>query len=135
MDYSEFLGQLQHRLELASQQAAVRATRATLETLGERLDPGEAGDLAAQLPQEIGRYLEHSDEAESFGWDEFVDRVVEREGMGPDDRADAVYHARIVVALVAEAVDAGEFADARAQLPDDEFDDLFEIVDQDAVPE
>lgn len=134
MDYSEFLGELQHRLELDSQQAAVTVTRATLETLGDRLDPGEAGDLAAQLPQEIGRYLEHSEEAEGFDWDEFVQRVMDREGLGPDDEADAVFHARTVVALVEEAVGEGEFADVRAQLPDDEFDDLFELVDQDAVP-
>lgn len=134
MEYSEFLGQLQHRLELDSQQAAVTAARASLETLGERLDPGEARDLASQLPREIGRFLTESADVEGFTWDTFVDRVVEREGLDADDRGDAVYHARVVMALVAEATDAGEFADVRAQLPE-EYDELFVLLDEGATPE
>jgi uncharacterized protein (DUF2267 family) len=134
MEYSEFLGQLQHRLELDSQQAAVTAARATLTTLGERLDPGEANDLASQLPREIGRFLRESEDVEGFSWEVFVDRVVEREGMDEDDRADAVYHARVVVALVDEATDSGEFADVRSQLPE-AYDDLFALLDDGATPE
>ncbi len=134
MEYSEFLGQVQNRLELDSQQAAIRATRVTLETLGARLDPGEADDLASQLPEEIGIHLTGSEAAESFGWQEFVDRVAEGEGLADeDDRADAAYHAQVVVDVVADAVSTGELADVVAQLPD-EFDDLFELVDDDQMP-
>ena len=133
MEYSEFLGQVQNRLELDSQQAAQQVTRVTLETLGARLGPGEAEDLGAQLPEEIGRYLAHSDEAESFDWETFLDRIVEGEGLSADERADAAYHAKVVVALVAEAVSIGEFDDVVAQLPE-EFDDLFELVDDDQMP-
>lgn len=135
MEYSEFLGQVQNRLELDSQQEAQKVTRVTLETLGARLGPGEAEDLGAQLPEEIGRHLTESSEAESFGWQEFVGRVAEGEGLtDEDDRADAAYHAQVVVALVAEAVSVGELADVIAQLPEDEFDELFELVDEDQMP-
>jgi uncharacterized protein (DUF2267 family) len=108
--------------------------RVTLETLGDRLDPGEAGDLAAQLPEEIGLHFTRSDEAESFGWQEFVDRVAEDEGLSADDRGDAAYYAQVVVDLVAEFVSPGELDDVVAQLPEDEFDDLFELVDEDQLP-
>ena len=134
MEYSEFLGQIQNRLELDSQQEALKATRVTLETLGARLGPGEAEDLGAQLPEEIGRHLTESSEAESFGWGEFVDRVAEGEGLSGDDEADAAYHAQVVIDVVAEAVSTGELADVVAQLPDDEFGDLFELVDEDQMP-
>ena len=135
MEYSEFLGQVQNRLELDSQQAAQKVTRITLETLGKRLEPGEAEDLAAQLPEEIGRHLTKSEEAESFGWQAFVDRVAEGEGLtDEDDRADAAYRAQVVMDLVAEAVSVGELDDVVAQLPEDEFDDLFELVDEDQMP-
>ena len=53
MDFDEFTGQVQHRLELASTGEAVRAIRATLLPLGERLPEGNAEDLAANLPMEI----------------------------------------------------------------------------------
>lgn len=133
MEYSEFLGQVQNRLELDSQQAAQKVTRVTLETLGARLDPGEAEDLGAQLPEEIGRHLAKSEEAESFGWQEFIDRVADGEDLSEDDRGDAAYHAQVVVALVAEAVSVGELDDVVSQLPP-EFDDLFELVDEDQLP-
>jgi uncharacterized protein (DUF2267 family) len=50
MTYDEFIGQVHHRARLGTTGDAVRATRATLEVLGERLFGGEAKDLAAQLP-------------------------------------------------------------------------------------
>lgn len=133
MEYSEFLGAVQHRLELDSQQAALQVTRVTLETLGERLGPGEASDLAAQLPEEIGRHLEQGDEAEPFGWDEFVDRVADRRDLSEDDRGDAVYGCQVVMAVVARAVTTGELDDVVAQLPG-EFDALFEVADDADVP-
>jgi uncharacterized protein (DUF2267 family) len=122
MQYDEFIGQVQHRARLAATDQAVRATRATLETLGERLFGGEADDLAAQLPEEIGIYLRQAQSNEKYSLDEFFKRVSEREGV---ELPDAVHHARAVISVLCEAVTPGELQDVRAQLPD-EFDPLFE---------
>ena len=59
MKYDEFIGQVQHRAGLGSHTEAECATRATLETLAERLAGGEAHDLAAQLPPELARSLDY----------------------------------------------------------------------------
>jgi uncharacterized protein (DUF2267 family) len=131
MKFNEFVGQVQHRLEIGTQGEAVRATRAVLTTLGERLQEGEATDLAGPLPMEIDYYLEAADHGQRFDYDEFVDRVAERANA---DRADAVYHAKVVVGLVSELVPAGEIEQVRAQLPHD-FDDLFQFVDAEEVEE
>jgi len=90
----------------------VRAIRATLETWGERLYGGEAKDLAAQLPQEIGTYLTMQPVDPTFGVREFSDRVAEREGV---DLAEATYHARAVIEIVQEAVTPGEIDDVMDQ--------------------
>jgi uncharacterized protein (DUF2267 family) len=122
MDFDEFVGRVHNRAEMASTGEAVGAIRATLQTLGERLYGGEAGDLAAQLPEEIGAYLTMGDGDESFSLDEFFRRVADREGV---DHPDAVYHARVVMEVVGEAVTQGEMDDVRAQLPA-EYNPLFE---------
>ncbi|WP_267640788.1 DUF2267 domain-containing protein [Haloarchaeobius amylolyticus] len=126
MQFSEFLGQVQHRLSLPGEGEALRATRATLTTLGERLQAGEANDLAASLPMEIDRFLTAAEPGQRFDFAEFVTRVAERSDTEPQD---AVYQAKQVVALVAESVAPGELAQVRGQLPDD-YDPLFEFVEQ-----
>ena len=123
MKYSEFLGHVQNRAQMGRQSDAVSAVRATLETLGERLAGGQADHLAAQLPEEIGYYLRQGGDQESFELDTFYERVAEREGV---DLPDAVYHSKIVMGLVNEAISDGESRDMRAQLPD-EYDDLFDL--------
>lgn len=132
MDYSEFIGEIQHRLELGTQGKAVRAIRATLTTLGERVQEGEATDLAGPLPMEIDWYIESADHGQRFDFDEFVSRVVRREDRDPDDpdaRSDAVYHAQAIFALVADNVPGNEIEQVRQQLPDDEnWDELFALV-------
>ena len=125
MNYKEFVGQVQHRLEYAEFGRAVRATRAVLTTLGERLHEGEATDLASPLPMEIDRYLIEADHGQRFDYREFLDRVADREGV---DRADANYHAQQVLAVVAEDVPAGNVEKVRNQLPE-EFDRLFEPIE------
>jgi uncharacterized protein (DUF2267 family) len=123
MRYDEFVGRVQHRARLSSLDEAVGAVRATLAVLGQRLSGGEAGDLAAQLPPEIGRYLREAGmSGERFGLETFFERVSEQEGM---NRPDAVHHARAVIAVLGEAVSPGEIKDVRAQLPA-EYDPLFE---------
>lgn len=133
MNFDAFTGQVQHRLELPGTGESVRAIRATLTTLGERIQEGEARDLAASLPMEIDYYLTGAvrEHGERFDWSEFVARVHEREGTGnPDDHAEAAYHARVVMAVVAEAVAPTEFEQVRGQLPsDDGWDSLFEVAD------
>lgn len=57
MNFDQFTGQVQNRLELPGTGEAVRAIRATLMTLGERIQEGEAKDLAGPLPMEIDYYL------------------------------------------------------------------------------
>lgn len=133
MDFDEFTGEVQNRLELASTGETLRAIRATLTTLGERIQEGEAKDLAGTLPMEIDRYLLEADSGQRFDWDEFLDRVWEREEMSdPDDRADAAYHARVILDLVNEAVPPGEMEQVRDGLPaDEDWNELFELVDQD----
>src|SRR5260370_42086954 len=133
MKHDEFIGQVQHRARLSSRGAAERATRATLETLAERLAGGEAKDLAAQLPLEIAEHLrgQWSALGERFSLDEFFRRVSLREGV---DLSDAVFHARAVIEVLSEAVSRGEMDDVRAQLPT-EFDRLFESGSTGHIPE
>jgi len=46
-ELQKFIGQVQHRLEYGQFGHAVRTTRAVLTTLGERIQEGEATDLAS----------------------------------------------------------------------------------------
>lgn len=104
MDFSDFTGEVQHRLELGTQGEAVRATRAVLSTLGERIQEGEATDLASPLPQEIDYYVVSVDHGQRFDHDEFVSRVAERAEV---DEADAAFYGQALVALLAECVPGG----------------------------
>ncbi|UJS17306.1 MAG: DUF2267 domain-containing protein [Candidatus Jettenia sp.] len=124
MNYDEFTGQVQSRARLASTDEAIRAIRATLETLGERLFGNEADDLASQLPTELKPYLLQAKSKEGFDLNEFFRRVCQKEG-GGIELPDAVYHARAVVSVLCDAVSPGELNDILAQLPPD-YDDLFE---------
>lgn len=127
MKHDEFVGEVQHRAELGSRGEAIRITRATLMTLGERLQPGEASDLAAVLPMEIDFYLQDADSGQIFDREEFVDRVAQR---ARADRSDAHFYARVVLDVTAEATPESELDDVTAQLPG-EYDDLFALVDDD----
>ncbi len=124
MQLHDFLGQVQHRAHLSDFDEALRASRATLETLAERLDGNEPAQLGAQLPHELAEFLKRDSAGtgERFSSDEFFQRVCEREGV---DLPDAVFHARAVIDVLSDAVSAGEIADIRAQLPTD-YQRLFE---------
>lgn len=115
MQYHDFVGEVQHRARLATTEEAVTAIRATLTTLSERLHHGEATDLAAQLPDEIGAFLRDTKTDERFSLDEFFQRVAERAGI---DKPDAAYHARAVVSVLQEAATRGEMENVRSQLPE-----------------
>lgn len=122
MQYEEIVGEVQNRAQLPSRGDAVRALQATLETLAERIHPGEAEDLAAQLPPELGKFLRDIDTTERFPVDEFFLRVAAKETA---DLPDAAFHARAVIDVLQEAVTTGEMEDVRAQLPDN-YKPLFE---------
>ena len=117
MTFDQFLGRVQNRGHMDSREEAQRATRATLETLAERLAGGEASNLAAQLPREIGEYLKHDgDGFERIDLDEFYRRVSEREAL---EAPEAVHHAKAVMGVLREAVTPGEFGDIEQQLPEE----------------
>lgn len=132
MDFDEFTGEIQHRLELPGTGEAVRTIRATLLPLGQRIPEENAEDFAASLPMEIKWYMTGAvdDHGQRFDWTEFVDRVAEIDGTEPSD---AAYHARVVVDLMRTVVPDADFHDLRGQLPESEDDEnwreLFGIVD------
>lgn len=132
MNFDEFTGEVQHRLQLANTGETLRAIRATLMTLGERIPEGNAEDLAASLPIEIKWYMTGAvhEHGQRFDWKEFVERVSEIENTDP---AEAAYHARVIVDLVSTLVPPSDFQQLRDQLPESESDEnwrkLFEVVD------
>jgi uncharacterized protein (DUF2267 family) len=132
MDFDEFTGTIQHRLELPGTGETVRAIRATLSTLGQRIPAGAAEDFAASLPMEVRWYMTGAvhEHGERFDWSEFLDHVSEIE---QTDRADAALHARVVVDLAASVVPESDLRQLRDQLPEAESDEnwgqLFELVD------
>ncbi|MDZ7700821.1 MAG: HVO_2922 family protein [Halobacteriales archaeon] len=132
MNFDQFTGQIEHRLELPETGESVRAIRATLMTLGQRLPEGHAEDLAASLPMEIKWYLTGAvhEHGQRFDWREFVERVSEIEQSDPTQ---AAYHARVIVDFVRTLVPASDFQQLRDALPEAEKDGnwrkLFEVVD------
>jgi uncharacterized protein (DUF2267 family) len=130
MNFDEFTGEIQHRLELPGTGETVRAIRATLMTLGQRLPAGNAEDLAASLPMEIKWYMTGAvgDHGQRFDWQEFVARVSDLEETDPSD---AAYHARVIVDLVETQVPDSDFRELRDSLPeaDENWRKLFEVVD------
>jgi uncharacterized protein (DUF2267 family) len=128
MQHDEFIGQVQNRAHLSSRGDAEVATRATLETLAERLAGREPFNAAAQLPRGIAQYLQHeyAGSGTRFSLDEFFQLVSQREGI---ELPDAVHHARVVIEVLTEAISPGEISDIRSQLPSD-FDPLFEAGSQ-----
>jgi uncharacterized protein (DUF2267 family) len=121
MKHDEFIGQVQARARLSSRGDAERMTRATLETLGERIPEGLAENIAAQLPVEIGEHLRRTitlggtGRGERFNRDEFIARVSSR---STTDEPLAAYGIRVVLELVAEATSGGLMAKLQESLPD-----------------
>ena len=118
MQTQEFLGQVQNKAHLATLGEAMRATRATLETLAERLGPDDTRHLAAQLPHEIQLFLADAGlpMPERFSLQEFLLRVCAREGI---DLTQSTEHARAVIDVLTKAVAEGEAIDVLDRLPDD----------------
>ncbi len=117
MQMQDFVGQVRNGARLTSREQALNATRATLETLAERLGADGSRNLAAQLPEGIGQYL-HGREAiaEQFSRDEFLKRVSAREGVDPPV---SIRHARVVLDTLTQAVTPGEIRGVLDHLPAD----------------
>src|SRR4051812_5876896 len=79
MNFDHFVGQVQHRAQLPDTGSALWAIQAAFQSLAERLDAGEAKDLAAQLPRPFQIYFNVEEHAEPFSAHEFFKRVSERE--------------------------------------------------------
>lgn len=118
MKHDEFIGQVQHRAALSSRGEAEVATRAVLETLGERLSGNEPAHAAAQLPLGIDAYINHSGSGvgEPFSLEEFFQRVSQRANI---DISDAMHRSEVVIGVLQEAVNKEEVEDIRSQLPKD----------------
>jgi len=126
MNFEEFTGQVQHRLELAHRGESVRASRAILTTLGERLSADTARVLAGHLPMEIDRFILEADSGQEFSYRDFVNRVADYEH---EDAPDANYDAQVFVAYLAEVVPTDVIQRIRDELPT-EFETLFEVADR-----
>ncbi|MEV4683651.1 DUF2267 domain-containing protein [Streptomyces kurssanovii] len=123
MDHETFIGQVQDRAHLGSRGAAESATRATLETLAERVPAGLADNLAAQLPAEIGEHLRRVATAPDqpatgvpMSNREFFDRVAQR---ADESTPKAAHEARCVMEVVGEATQ-GALTDKIRHSMDDE---------------
>lgn len=123
MKHDEFIKKVQTVAQVSSREEAERATRATLETLKERLVGDEAKDLASQLPKEMQEYLRgrEGQDGQHFTLKEFYERVSQKEGT---DTTVAATHARAVFTVLNSAVTPGEMADVRANFTDD-YEELF----------
>lgn len=129
MRYHEFIERVQTTGELSDQDEAVRATRATLATLGERIYRTERDNLAAQLPDDLKAYLHEQvgsratqRDVEHFSLQEFYNRVGARSDV---TYKHAIKRAKAVMTVLQEAVSAGQLSDVRANLPE-AYDELFE---------
>ncbi len=117
MQYEEFVGKVEERIQSPRPGEAEQAVISTFETLGERISGGEASDIAEQLPEELAKPLRRaSGNAEGFGLDAFFGRVAEKEGT---DVGEATEHASAVMAVLGQAITDGELQHVRAQLPEE----------------
>ncbi len=127
MQYEAFIERVQGRGGFQHHGRAEEATRATLETLGERLSAAEAADVAAQLPDDLGAYIERQASRASppseFGLEDFCRKVAERQGSDLSTE-DAHAHVRAVFTTLREAISEGEYTTLLTRLPEG-YGDLF----------
>lgn len=115
MTLDEFLALVRDRGEYDSSKEAERVSRAVLTVLANRIPPGEAQELSAQLPAPLRPAARSGDgRPGSFGVDEFCRRVAQRVG---GHLRTAEWDASAVLSTVAEAVPGGELNQLLSQLP------------------
>jgi uncharacterized protein (DUF2267 family) len=123
VEYNEFITHVQSLAQSNSREEAERATRATLETLKERIPSHEAQELAAQLPQLLGEYLQgkETDSSQSFNLKEFITRASQKENIEPTT---AAIHVRAVFAVLQNAIKPEIFSAFHSQFSHD-YEELF----------
>jgi uncharacterized protein (DUF2267 family) len=131
VEYNEFITHVQSLAQSDSREEAERATRATLETLKERIASDEAEELATNLPQQLGNYLRvrEGDSSQSFNLQEFITRASQKENIEPTT---AAIHVRAVFAVLQNAISPEKFAALHAYFSHD-YEELFGISSTDEV--
>ncbi|GII23107.1 DUF2267 domain-containing protein [Planosporangium mesophilum] len=126
---SAFLGGVSARAGVDTDTAR-RITDVVLQTLGERIGPGEVDDLLTQLPVGLHTALKRgafaaNDRTRSLSADEFLNRIAERLGIPPDTPglppARAREYTRAVFNTLRQTV-REEFFDVTDQLPNEYWD-------------
>jgi uncharacterized protein (DUF2267 family) len=117
MELHEFLGQVQRRARLATIDEALKATRATLQTLASGSTGASPATSPPKLPTELRKLLEGPEmrSSQKFGPDELYQRL----SAGGGGHRQAVSTLRAVADLVHNAVSPGAFEKFEDQLPDD----------------
>ncbi|WP_433032280.1 DUF2267 domain-containing protein [Actinomycetospora sp. CA-053990] len=118
MQEHEFVSAVKESLDLPDNNSAERAVKATLTVLGQRLEGGEAKDLASQLPGGLADALPNEGGGERFDVDTFYQRIAEQEGDGVTV-AQARQHARAIAKGLETALTDGEWQNFTSQLPKD----------------
>ena len=118
MQEHEFVSAVKESLDLPDNRSAERAVKATLTVLGQRLEGGEAKDLASQLPGGLADALPNEGSGERFDVDTFYQRIAEQEGDGVTV-AQARQHARAIAKGLETALTDGEWQNFTSQLPKD----------------
>ncbi|MGP3965814.1 DUF2267 domain-containing protein [Nonomuraea sp. 3N208] len=97
---------------------AHRATEAVLETLAERVTPGEVEDLITRLPVQLHAPLKRgvTVKATRMPAEEFIRRIAEREHVPPETARE---HALAVFTTLRESIPSEEFLDVTDHLPSD----------------
>ncbi|AEW92661.1 MULTISPECIES: DUF2267 domain-containing protein [Streptomycetaceae] len=125
MDYPTFLAAVRERGHYDRAEAE-RVTTAVVGTLGDRLAPGTAGNLADQLPAELSETLNDARALpRDWGVREFVHHVAETTG---DDERTAEAHTRTVLSVLAQQIGGGELDKTLSQLPSG-YADLFGVAE------
>ncbi|MGM3304894.1 DUF2267 domain-containing protein [Anabaena sp. WFMT] len=108
MEYTEFITHVQSLAQSNSREEAERATHATLGTIKELIPNYEAQEIAAQLPEELGKSLSgrETEPTQSFHLQEFIERASQKENIEPTT---AAIHVRAVFAVLQNAITPDKF--------------------------
>lgn len=123
MEYDEFITHVQSLAQSDSREEAERATRATLETIKERIAGNEAQELARILPEPLSNCLRgaETEQGQIFDLQEFIARTSKKENIEPTT---AAMHVRAVFAVLQNAIKPETFASFHAHFSHD-YEELF----------
>src|SRR4051812_5784606 len=119
MRYDDMIKAVRDEAGVGDDEHAQKVLHATVAVLGERLSGNESGNLRDQLPAQLQMALPTTGAGESFGAQQFVERVRSHEGLGCSDEM-VLDHTRAALRVIFSTEVAGsEKADVAAQLPQD----------------